>query len=78
MRHPAPQGTVPIAPKAMACGWSPGALSGSRGDRTVPHLLTANSNERKPTGAWVLAGVVRLFLDIGAHMGSSRAAIHLL
>jgi hypothetical protein len=26
----------------------------------VPHLLTANSNGRKPTGAWVLAGVVEV------------------
>jgi hypothetical protein len=60
VRHPAPQGTVPIAPKAVACGWSPGALSGSREDRTVPHLLTANSNGRKPMGAWVLAGVVEV------------------
>ena len=41
---------MPIAPDAMAFGWSPGALSGSRGDRTVPHLLTSNSNWRKRHG----------------------------
>ena len=28
----------------------------------MPHLLTANSNGRKPTGAWVLAGVVEVVL----------------
>jgi len=29
----------------------------------VPHLLTANSNGRKPMGAWVLAGVVEVVFE---------------
>ena len=47
---------MPIAPNAMAFGWSPGALTGSRGDRTVPHLLTSNSNWRKRHGGASVVG----------------------